>query len=369
MVKKRKIKKKAIFVLVLIIILIFFGLYVLIVFIGNDKANLFHLGGAKIQAKLTSLGYKDDEAKLLIDKVPISSYDLLKDYDESIVDLVSSKDYNPKLFSKYFDYYSRNKKNSIKNIITIVNSGYDLMDYPASDLLASLVLEKYYIDKNVARYLDYGNGNKKTSEEIVSIVNSNADLEYYSGVKTSSLDDGNLILVNKFYHLPDKYEPKDLVTLSSKYNKGANNKMRKEAAEAFMKMVDAALLDNIILKNASAYRSYDYQLDLYDSYVKRDGKKNADIYSARPGYSEHQTGLCSDINTIDSSFHGTSEANWLLKNAYKYGFIIRFPKDKEKITGYKYEPWHYRYVGEKVAKKIYENNLTLEEYYAYYVNK
>ena len=358
MVKKRKIKKKPVFILLLVIVLICFGLY-----------GLVNLGGGKIQNNLTRIGYKEDEVKIIMNKVPSSNYDLLKDYDESLIDLISSKDYDSKLFSKYYEYYSKNKKSNVKNIITIVNSGFDLMDYPASNLLASLVLEKYYIDKNVARYLDYGNSNKVSSKEVISIVNSNADMDYYSHVKTSSLDDGNLILVNKFYHLPDKYEPNDLVTLSSKYNKGANSKMRKEAAIAFMKMVDAALLDNIILKNASAYRSYDYQVNLYDSYVNQDGKKNADIYSARPGYSEHQTGLCSDINTIDSSFHGTNEANWLLKNAYKYGFIIRFPKDKEKITGYKYEPWHYRYVGEKVAKVIYENDLTLEEYYAYYVKK
>ena len=367
MVKKRKIKKKSVFVLLLIIIVTFFGLYELIN--HNNKEKNVNLGGDKIKTKFTSLGYDNDEVKIIIDKVPSDYYDLLNNYDESLIDLVSSKDYNSKLFSKYYEYYSKNKKSKIQNIITIVNSEFDLTDYPASDLLASLVLEKYFINKNVARYLDYGNSNKVNPKEIISIVNSNADMEYYSQVKTSSLDDGYLILVNKFYHLPDKYEPNDLVTLSSKYNKGTNSKMRKDAAEAFMKMVDAALLDNIILKNASAYRSYDYQVNLYDSYVKRDGKINADIYSARPGYSEHQTGLCSDINTIDSSFHGTSEANWLLKNAYKYGFIIRFPKDKEKITGYKYEPWHYRYVGEKVAKIIYEKDLTLEEYYAYYVDK
>lgn len=361
MVKTRKIKKKQVFILLLII------LCVLINYGG--KILLDDLEGDKIQTKLVNLGYKDDEINLLLDNVPNSNYNLLNHYDKSLIDLVSSKDYDSKLFSKYYDYYSKNKKSNIRNIITIVNSGYDLMDYPSSDLLASLVLEKYYINKNVARYLDYGNNNKATPREIVSIVNSNADLKYYTNVKTSSLDDGNLILVNKFYHLPDNYEPKDLVTLPPKYNIGNNSKMRKEAANAFMEMVDAALLDNIILKNASAYRSYDYQIQLYDSYVQNDGEENADIYSARPGFSEHQTGLCADINTIDSSFHGTDEANWLLKNSYKYGFIIRFPLNKEKITGYKYEPWHYRYVGKKVAKIIIEDNLTLEEYYAYYVNK
>ena len=108
---------------------------------------------------------------------------------------------------------------------------------------------------------------------------------------------------------------------------------------------------------------------MYDRYVKRDGKKKADIYSARPGYSEHQTGLCTDINTVDSSFANTKEAKWLADNSYKYGFILRFPKGKEDITGYKYEPWHYRYVGEETAKIIYDEDLTLEEYYAYYIEK
>lgn len=357
MIKRRKVKKKSLFIIVIIL-----GIFCLVMLLIN-------FGGGNIKTKLVNLGYQEDEVEKIINNVPSNGYHLLKKYDKSILDLISSKNYNPKLFSKYYEYYSRNKKSNIKNIITIINSGYDLMDFPASSLLASLVMEKYYINKNVARYLDYGNSNNVSSKEVVAIVNSNSDKDYYTDVKSSSLSDGNLVLVNKFYHLPDKYEPDDLVTLSSEYNIGTNSKMRSEAASAFMEMVDAALLDNIILKNASAYRSFDYQVNLYDSYVKKDGIEKADIYSARPGYSEHQTGLCTDINNIDSSFHDTSESNWLLKNAYKYGFIIRFPKGKEKITGYKYEPWHYRYVGVKAAKIIYKNNLTLEEYYAYYIDK
>jgi len=138
--------------------------------------------------------------------------------------------------------------------------------------------------------------------------------------------------------------------------------MRKEAANNFMKMADAATLDNIVIKNASGYRSYNYQVNLYDNYVKKDGKEAADTYSARPGFSEHQTGFALDINMDNINFYETIEYQWLSKNAYKYGFILRYPKDKEYITGYKFEPWHYRYVGRKHSKKIYENNLTLEEY-------
>ena len=96
-----------------------------------------------------------------------------------------------------------------------------------------------------------------------------------------------------------------------------------------------------------------------------DGKENADRYSARAGYSEHQTGLAIDVNTIDMSFDNTSESVWLRENAYKYGFIIRYPKGKEEITGYMYEPWHIRYVGKELSNKLYKDGsyITLEEYY------
>ena len=281
--------------------------------------------------------------------------------------ILNSNDYKESNFENYIKYYMKNKKANIGDIISIVNSNYDLMNYPASGLLANLVKEKYYINANVARYLDYGNSHDVNSKKIISIVNSKADLEFYSESYDSNLNDNNLILVNKFYHLKEDYVPNDLVTLSGQYNKGANNKMRKDAALAFMEMVDAAKLDNIILYNMSAYRDYNYQVNLYNKYIQRDGKEAADKYSARPGYSEHQSGLCSDLNNISDSFDGTDEAIWLKNNAYKYGFILRFPKDKEDITGYKYEPWHYRYVGVDAAKIIYEDDITLEEYYAYYI--
>ena len=105
------------------------------------------------------------------------------------------------------------------------------------------------------------------------------------------------------------------------------------------------------------------QKNLYNNYVKRDGAQNADRYSARPGYSEHQTGLAFDINYADSRFEGTDQAIWLAENAYKYGFILRYPEGKEHITGYMYEPWHYRYIGVENAAKIFASGLTLEEYY------
>ena len=332
---------------------------------------IFYKKDLSYEDKIKNLGYSSSEVSLILDNVSSQNYDLVLElgYDKSLINILNSNDYKENNFENYIKYYMKNKKANIGDIISIVNSNYDLMNYPASGLLANLVKEKYYINANVARYLDYGNSHDVNSKKIISIVNSKADLEFYSESYDSNLNDNNLILVNKFYHLKEDYVPNDLVTLSGQYNKGANNKMRKDAALAFMEMVDAAKLDNIILYNMSAYRDYNYQVNLYNKYIQRDGKEAADKYSARPGYSEHQSGLCSDLNNISDSFDGTDEAIWLKNNAYKYGFILRFPKDKENITGYKYEPWHYRYVGKDAAKIIYDDDITLEEYYAYYIEK
>ena len=230
--------------------------------------------------------------------------------------------------------------------------------------------EKYYIQNNLDRYLKYYDSHNDLSlSKIIANVNSNLDKTKYEDTIKTDINKNELMLVNKYYYLEENYVPSDLITLTTKYNTGINSSMRKTAADAFMEMSDAALLDNIIIKNASAYRSYDYQVNLYNNYVQKDGKNAADTYSARPGFSEHQTGLATDINQIDSGFESTDAFKWLDKNAYKYGFILRFPKDKEDITGYTYESWHYRYVGKDAAKKIKNENITLEEYYAYYVNK
>ena len=129
-------------------------------------------------------------------------------------------------------------------------------------------------------------------------------------------------------------------------------------------MKDAAKKDGVSLKVISGFRSYNTQKYLYNNYVKADGKSAADRYSARPGHSEHQTGLAADINKISYTWGDTKEGKWLNDNCYKYGFVIRYTKDGESKTGYKFEPWHIRYLGVDVAKKLYNNGnwITLEEY-------
>jgi len=177
-------------------------------------------------------------------------------------------------------------------------------------------------------------------------------------------------VVNKKYYMPVTYVPKDLVYPNVPFlfnEKIEKRKMRKEAANALERMFAAAQKDGIYLSGVSAYRSYNTQKVLFNNYVKRDGFEKARTYSAIPGTSEHQTGLAIDVSGRDgkcaatSCFANTKEAAWLKNNCAKYGFIIRYPKGKEAITGYKYEPWHIRYVG-NISTAIHNRGITLEEY-------
>lgn len=174
--------------------------------------------------------------------------------------------------------------------------------------------------------------------------------------------DGNLI-VNKTYSLPSNYKP---INPNKAINdEKCNNCIEKEVMDAFNLMKSGAKAVGLNIYISSGYRSYSYQEGLYNNYSAVDGIEGADTYSARAGHSEHQTGLCFDLNEIDDSFAKTDEGIWVNENAYLYGFIIRYPKEKESISGYQYESWHLRYVGVDLATKLYNNGnwLTLEEYY------
>lgn len=155
-----------------------------------------------------------------------------------------------------------------------------------------------------------------------------------------------ILIANKTYALPADYNP------------GVDP----DAQAAFDKMQSAAAAEGLNIYISSGFRSYDYQSGLYERYVEKSGKAEADRYSARPGHSEHQTGLAFDLNTIDISFADTAEYDWLKVHCAEYGFIIRYPENGESITGYMYEPWHIRYLGTDTARKVYDSGLTLEEY-------
>lgn len=176
----------------------------------------------------------------------------------------------------------------------------------------------------------------------------------------------NILLVNTNYKLQNNFIPKNLTEVKNvDYIKRTNQIMQINsiALDEYLKLYNKALEYGLNLTIFSAYRSYQYQENLYNN--------SSNGFVAAPGTSEHQTGLALDIATrttgLTSYFDNTLEATFLFNNAYQYGFILRYPMGKEHITGYPYESWHYRYVGKDAAKIIYENNLTLEEYFYYYI--
>ena len=230
----------------------------------------------------------------------------------------------------------------------------------------------YYKEENLDRYKSYETNNPNLSiEDIVTKVNLNLDKEIYTDTRPSTNLNTNYLLVNKFNYLDSNYIPENLELLDNSYAKSGIY-LVKEAKDNIERLISDAKNDGMNIRVISAYRSYSYQENLYNNYVKNDGVENADTYSARPGYSEHQTGLVVDITrAFDdfNNFENTNEYNWMLENAHNYGFILRYPKDKEDITTYSFEAWHYRYVGVELAQKIKASNLTFDEYYVRYLER
>lgn len=285
---------------------------------------------------------------------------------------------------KYMTYLNSNlyklkKVGYTKEEITLIEKKYEkkipeLLKKEYNSNISKLMNEKYFIYNNLDRYLSYQKDKKeKDLTKVVTMVNVKRDYEYYDPkiVKKTDLADGNLILVNKYYYLDKSFAPEDIVEVSNWYCYG-ENEIRKEVYEKFRSMYNDGLKDNVKLIINSSYRTYDHQETLWNSYSNSKGEEWADSIAARPGYSEHQTGLTLDITSKDGkmdTFDQSEEFKWLEKNAHKYGFILRYPKGKEEITGYSYESWHYRYVGEEIASKIKELGITYDEYYAYYIEK
>lgn len=177
------------------------------------------------------------------------------------------------------------------------------------------------------------------------------------------------VLVNKTNRLDDHYIPPDLEMISVQYS--SNDKyLRKEAKEHFEQLSSDAKKLGYQIIAVSAYRDYQYQHNLFQHYIKEKGESYALNCSAKPGHSEHQTGLSLDVmgsNHDYDQFESSIEFDWMKNHAHQYGFILRYPKGKEHITGFKYEPWHYRYVGKDMASIIYTEGITLEEYHYRYL--
>ncbi len=205
-------------------------------------------------------------------------------------------------------------------------------------------------------------------------------------------DDMYLKLVNKTNPAGEDFAPENLVPIDTAYTTGGKQiELEEKVAAAVISMIDAMRADGIDnVSVTSAYRTYQYQEKLFNGYIAKekeahptwsDEEARAEVltYSAAPGTSEHQTGLCVDLftdemvglwnygsetpeNPYDKGFAETEAFEWLCEHAHEYGFILRFPENKTDVTGYSYESWHYRYVGVEHAKKIHEQGITLEEY-------
>ncbi len=180
------------------------------------------------------------------------------------------------------------------------------------------------------------------------------------------------VVVNKGRVLPNSYVPADLVVSNVSLSESVaseNMHLRRDSAAAAEKLIGAASNGGLKLMLVSGYRSYVTQQSVYSGYVATGGKAYANATSAQPGHSEHQTGLAADLGAVSRKcqlevcFGEAAEGKWLAANAYKYGFIIRYQKDKNNLTGYDYEPWHIRYIGSDLAAQIYNNGQTLEQFF------
>lgn len=226
-----------------------------------------------------------------------------------------------------------------------------------------------FLPEKFQRYIHFHANNPSYSmQEVLYRVNLDLDFSFYENITTIEQPYELSVLVNKYYQLPSNFQQQNLVTMERKYtNGGGQFLMEGEAYEKYVEMSEAARSAGVSMYVVSAYRTEDYQNNLYYSKIRKGGKVYADNYSARAGHSEHQTGLAVDINSTYVSFEYSAAFKWLQQHAHEYGYILRYPRGKEWITGYAYEPWHYRYVGTEAAKIIYEEGITYEEYYVKYV--
>ncbi|MCR5787765.1 MAG: D-alanyl-D-alanine carboxypeptidase family protein [Bacilli bacterium] len=296
-----------------------------IIYTVTDRSKKKHTYTLKLEVKdniAPNIDAKDSVDVYVGDKVDLNSYIKVSDNVDSNLDVSYDKELDTSKEGNYTITFTVKDKSNNKSIHKIT---FNVKKKPIADIT------------------DLPDG-------IVGKTSKGYTIENKGGA--TYVD--NILIANKTY------------VLSSKYGNGLTN----ETQYAFNEMKKDALAAGFDIRIGSGFRSYSSQKTIYNNYVKRDGQAKADTYSARAGHSEHQTGLAIDIcasgyNCITSSFNGTPPANWLSENAYKYGFILRYPEGKTNETGYKFESWHFRYVGKDLASKVYNGGdwITLEAFY------
>ena len=335
---------------------------------------------------LKKIGYSEKASKNILIKFKKKEV-LQLGKNKTLNKAFESSDYNEKNFTIYPKIKYQNQKYLIKNINTLIKKGYsndqismilshgddnDVTEFAKRKKVRSLE-EFYSLDyaklKYYDRYLEYMDNSREDEETTVLIVNLDMDKEEYKD-PTIVKEFSYTMLVNKHRELTEKFTPKDLVKITEPYTTQENIKANRTAYAAAKKMIDAAEKEGYYLTINSAYRSYKDQEEITKTYQQLYGDAYVEKYVLKPGFSEHQTGLGLDIGSKKTSvFANSAEYNWIKDNCYKYGFIYRFKPKFEDITGIRHEAWHYRYVGKKVAKEIYEKDMSLEEYYAKHIDK
>ncbi len=361
MKRKRRIKKKFI-IFSIIGLIIILGIIILVMFLFNKKDFKVTLSDdldieINSLVKVSSLIDEIDNGKL-VDDIDIDT-SKLGEKDISIKIDVDGKKEDYKFKVNIVDTIAPELTFN-EEVYTTVGDDIDLLsnvevtDNSKEDI--DVTLDGDYDINTVGEYnlfyIAKDSSGNETKKEFTLVVEDNVErtskgfvIENRDGV---TYIDG-LLVVNKTYSLPSWY----------------GDGLTSETQSAFNEMEADAKALGLNIYISSGYRSYSTQDTIYNNYVKVDGQKEADTYSARAGHSEHQTGLAFDLNSIDDSFTYTDEGKWVNANCYKYGFIIRYPKGKDDITGYMHESWHLRYVGEELASKLYNNGdwITLEEYF------
>ena len=306
--------------------------------------------------KLLNVGYNEEEIKVIKDK-------LSDDKIESLLKVKYNKNIDNKRRLFIMDRYWQSN-------VFYQTSRYLLMKYNKNIVL--FIKEKYFIYKNLSKYLDYKSKNKDdTFTHIVAIVNTEADVEWLDNEKETDTSKNELMLVNRLYGLSKDYEPDDIidVPVSISYS---GVKISKSILSNIEELISAAKDEGYIFVLSDGYRSYADQEKMFNNYKNSYGYEEADKNVARPGHSEYQTGISFQIvpyNKVFDKPRESEEYKWLKDNAYKYGFIFRYPEDKKDITLFDSYTWRLRFVGTTAASIIESEKISFEEYYAYFVDK
>lgn len=364
MKKKYRLKKKNIFMILLVIIVAF------VLVFGKQFVNVF---------RLMLVDYNFSEANSIY-KSGIYEKVIEKGYSNTIANIADEENFVENNFELYYeiDYYDYD--GFLDNVNKWLELGYsskeiNLINKEDDDSLKKYLFDNYvpninrWIDydffkaDNFERYLNYFDGDYK--QTIVN-VNIGLDQPFYENanvIREYSVD----VLANKYNKLDSSFLPNNLTALDKCSTTG--HYLSIDAKIAYDNLCEASIAAGMELSVNSSYRSYQDQEKVYNSYLELYGQSYVDKYVATPGYSEHQTGLALDVKSLNSSiFKNSEEYIWMLNNSYKYGFILRYPENKKDITGYNSEAWHFRYVGVNVAKYIYENNITYDEYYVMFLD-